>query len=192
MADKATQALTTVKSEEARAFVDVLRRTGKEKPKPDDVAELRRYLAKYPELWRVAGDVARAAQQRIIDGMSKSPQLTESVTTGAQELARELAGPSPSPIESLLAENAVICWLQLYDTQYRHAAVHSESIELSRSAYWDKRLESAQRRYLRALETLARVRKLQAHAVVQVNVAAAGGQQVNQVVTPPAPAHGEH
>jgi hypothetical protein len=45
---------------------------------------------------------------------------------------------------------------------------------------WDKLLTQAQRRHLRALESLARIRKLSKGSdFVQVNIAADGGQQVN-------------
>jgi hypothetical protein len=53
---------------------------------------------------------------------------------------------------------------------------------LEQGEYWEKRLSAAQRRYLRACETLARVRKLTLGTLaLQVNIAAAGGQQVNMI-----------
>jgi hypothetical protein len=46
--------------------------------------------------------------------------------------------------------------------------------------YWEKRLTAAQRRFTRACETLARVRKLSRNTpALQFNIAASGGQQVN-------------
>jgi hypothetical protein len=50
------------------------------------------------------------------------------------------------------------------------------SLSLEQGTYWEKRLSSVQRRYLRACETLARVRKLAQAAPLQVNI---GAQQVN-------------
>ena len=44
--------------------------------------------------------------------------------------------------------------------------------------YWEKRLSAVQGRYLRALTTLARIRKMGLPAM-QVNIATEGGQQVN-------------
>ncbi len=43
-------------------------------------------------------------------------------------------------------------------------------------AYWDRRVSGAQARYLRAMEALARVRRLAMPQPLQVNI---GGQQVN-------------
>lgn len=44
---------------------------------------------------------------------------------------------------------------------------------------WDRMLAAKQARYLHAVEALARVRRLLKLPNVQVNIAAAGGQQVN-------------
>jgi hypothetical protein len=54
----------------------------------------------------------------------------------------------------------------------------SESIILTLGQYWEKRLSAAQRRYLRACTTLARIRKMRLPAM-QVNIAAEGGWHVN-------------
>jgi len=48
----------------------------------------------------------------------------------------------------------------------------------------NRRLAASQRRYLRACETLARVRKMvRTTPALQVNIATAGGQQVNVATT---------
>jgi hypothetical protein len=47
---------------------------------------------------------------------------------------------------------------------------------LTVGTYWDRRLNSAQQRHLRAIESLARVRRLSNATPLQVNI---GGQQVN-------------
>jgi hypothetical protein len=44
-----------------------------------------------------------------------------------------------------------------------------ENLSLAQGEYWEKKLSANQRRYLRAVETLARIRKL--NITVQVNVA---------------------
>ena len=54
----------------------------------------------------------------------------------------------------------------------------------SQLQHWEKRLSANQRRYFRAIETLARVRKLASRTpeILQVNIAE---QQVNQVTSCP-------
>ena len=58
----------------------------------------------------------------------------------------------------------------------RYAQKTTESHPTEAGLYWDRRLNSAQQRYLRAVETLARVRRLAMVTPLQVNI---GGQQVN-------------
>ncbi|HEV8136372.1 MAG TPA: hypothetical protein VGP85_16955 [Pyrinomonadaceae bacterium] len=56
----------------------------------------------------------------------------------------------------------------------------AQSITLTLGMYWEKRLSAAQRRFTRACETLARVRKLSRNTpALQFNIATSGGQQVN-------------
>jgi hypothetical protein len=55
-----------------------------------------------------------------------------------------------------------------------------QSISLPLAMYWEKKLTAAQKRFTRACETLARVRKLSRNTpALQFNIAASGGQQVN-------------
>ncbi len=69
--------------------------------------------------------------------------------------------------------------------QHSYTANKVGMLTLKQGEYWEKRLSSAQRRYLRACETLARVRKLAQASPLQVNI---GAQQVNGVGGMPAPA----
>jgi hypothetical protein len=77
----------------------------------------------------------------------------------------------------MLIEQIALCWLRLSIVEVRHADhTTSGSIGISQADYWDRALSAAQRRYLRAIESLARVRRLLHPNAVQVNI---GAQQVN-------------
>ena len=145
-------------------------------PKPEDVAALQKYLKETPDLWRVVGDLEKLAQDRIMGGMNASRLFTESVKHGVTVLKKELGEEGAPMIERLLIEQAVTCWLELNMTQFAHAGATSKSIPITEAEYWEHRLSASQRRYLRALETLARVRRLLRPNAVQVNIAS---QQVN-------------
>ena len=79
-------------------------------------------------------------------------------------------------LEQLLIEQVVLTWFDLDLVQKHYAGSAIKSHTLTSGAYWDRRLNSAQQRHLRALETLARVRRLSNVTPLQVNI---GGQQVN-------------
>ena len=81
-----------------------------------------------------------------------------------------------SPYFCLLG-NVLNSWLRLRWLEYRYQRVTSGEYYMPEAEHWEKRLSAAQRRYLRAVETLARVRKMNIN--LQVNIATQGGQQVN-------------
>jgi hypothetical protein len=83
-------------------------------------------------------------------------------------VARELAGPRPSPIEAQLATTAALAWFAL---RYAEGAALSDGDRSMTQATLDlKRVEHANRRYLATLRTLAQVRKLARPGVQVVNV----------------------
>jgi hypothetical protein len=84
------------------------------------------------------------------------------------EVARDLAGPRPSPIEAQLATTATLAWFAL---RYAEAVAMSKADRSITQATFDlKRVEHANRRYLATLRTLAQVRKLARPGVQILNV----------------------
>jgi len=95
-------------------------------------------------------------------------------------LKKELGSDGAPLLEQLLIQQAALCWLRLNLVELSYSSVMKQSITLTLGIYWEKRLSAAQKRFARACETLARVRKL-AHTTpaLQFNVATNGGQQTN-------------
>jgi hypothetical protein len=82
-------------------------------------------------------------------------------------------------LERLLIDNVINAWLRCQWTEIRLADIAGE-VTYREVEFWEKRLSLSQARYLRACETLTRVRKLARNTpALQVNIAAEGGQQVN-------------
>jgi len=101
----------------------------------------------------------------------------ETTQLGLEDLEKQLGYELAPPLERLLIENILNCWLQYHMVENNYTTVMSGSTTLERGAYWDKRLSVVQRRYLRSIETLAKVRKMKLPAI-QVNI---GEKQVNVV-----------
>lgn len=74
-----------------------------------------------------------------------------------------------------MIDQVILCWLRLYCVEFAQATAVKKNAPFHEMEYWDRRLCAAQRRYLRACETWARIRK---HRVpgLQVNI---GAKQVN-------------
>jgi hypothetical protein len=117
----------------------------------------------------LGGNLARQAQLVLIDKFSSTNLLyKESLKRKTELLRSEVAGPNPTPLEKLLAERVVACWLHLNHLEMLYASKESMSLELG--AYYQRSISTAHKRYLSAIKSLATVRKL-ALPVLQVNIA---------------------
>ena len=130
-----------------------------------------------PELWREAGDLAKQAElawlRTTLGDQRTAREATERM---AAELRRQLAGEDAPPLERLLAERAVVCWLQLnYVDSILAQRLGGDGLTRGQIQMYQEWLDRAQKRYLAALKTLAQVRRLLV-PVVQVIIA---DKQVN-------------
>jgi hypothetical protein len=98
------------------------------------------------------------------------------------DLAVELAGPSPSPIERMLSETAATSWFacRYYEATFAAAVAGDGGMSLAQSEHAQRRMDRAHRRLLSTLKALAAVRRLAVPAQ-QINVA--HRQQIAQLNT---------
>jgi len=119
---------------------------------------LRHVLDEHPEIWQKAGNLAAHAEQTwtrlVADGNALA---LESIRREAERLRGTLLGPCPSPIERLLVDQIVACWLQAKHAEVASASQVSSVIQ---ARFRDQRLDRAQRRYLSAMKTLSQIRGL--------------------------------
>jgi hypothetical protein len=89
------------------------------------------------------------------------------------ELRAQLAEPTATLPERLLAERVALCWLDVYSLDIQ---AMDERHSLNTITYHDRRRNAAQRRYLSSLRALATIRKPAAPAVQvnQLNMGAGG------------------
>ncbi len=141
------------------------------------LAEVRRVYDALPELWRDAGDLAKQAELAwLTTTLGDQRTAREATERMAAELRRQLAGEEAPPLERLLAERAVVCWLQLnYVDSILAQRLSGGGLSRGQIEMYQEWLDRAQKRYLAALKTLAQVRRLLVPAV-QVNIA---DKQVN-------------
>jgi hypothetical protein len=165
-------------------FRELLDAVDTEDPDPKEVAQFQRLLDERPEIWSIFADANKFVQDKIIGSLLGGRVSELSARKGADVVRDELGYENVSQLERLLIDHLVTCWLRLQDVEWRYQTIvcGSESRPIYQVDWWERRLSATQRRYLRACETLARVRKLtRGTRPVQVNIAAAGGQQVNVV-----------
>jgi len=158
---------------------DLMERTNNENPDPEDLALLRRVLYDAPVLSSLAGDLAKKARNAIISELTTSACTRESAQAYVNYIRNELGYQSAPMLEKLLIEQLVISWLRLYGTEISYSGIRSSGrLTLSQADYDERRLSAAQRRFLQACTTLARIRKMGGRRpeLMQLNI---GAQQVN-------------
>jgi hypothetical protein len=143
-----------------RGFLDLVKKIDKDAPAPADVQAARDMLREHPDLWRLAGDLSRAAALDIINQLGAGPAVTESLKRGQDVLMDELGYDAVAPLERLLIEQVALCWLSLNLVQIEYTHAIGEPISISAADHWERRLSAAQGRYIRACDALARIRKL--------------------------------
>ena len=122
-----------------------------------------------PEVVEQTGNLARIARDNLLAKFTGQNLLVKEGAQRKMEAMRaELAGASPTPLELLLVDRVVACWLHLHHLEVIYAGKESMSLELG--AYYQRSISAAQKRYLSAIKTLAVVRKL-ALPVLQLNIA---------------------
>ena len=163
--------------EETQELYEVLKACNTKKPNPEKVDALRVWLRKDPALWREICDMGEHAAHSIAEYASgKNALIAESIKRGREVMLEELGAGDAPGLERILCEAVVLAWMRYADVERRYTQmVGSGELSIAQADYWERRASAAQRRYLRAAETLARIRKLQL-PMVQVNI---GEQQVN-------------
>ena len=156
----------------------ILKKVLRPKPKPEDMSVFRQLLDRHPEVVKRFVDITEHAFDAMLKPMAGDSAATLEILKRQRRVKQaELGYSTASPLEKLLIDAVVMAWVGFTDTQRRASNVWSESHTLTVGEYWDKRVSTAQRRYLRAVESLARIRRLELPAL-QINI---GAQQVNQV-----------
>jgi hypothetical protein len=137
---------------------------------------LRKILDHVPEIRELLGaDLERTVEYLVSKSLGGEDDLAfrEAIKRKLAGLREELEGPSPTPTERLLADRIAACWLQVQEADFRYA--QAGNCSFAQANFHLRRQDSAHRRFLSALRTLATVRKL-GLPMLQVNI---GNNQVN-------------
>jgi hypothetical protein len=139
-----------------KKVLDVLDRCNTENPDPKDIKKLKQYLNTYPDLWKQNGDTWFYSSYVLLNSIPDQTGIRESFKKAMEVTRDEMGYQQANQFERLLIEHLVLCWFQLQFASLKlDSATTSDAIN-----FHCKRLSAAQRRYLRAAETLARIRRM--------------------------------
>jgi hypothetical protein len=112
----------------------------------------------------VGGDVAREAEDALVQASSKSEFGRLAVRKTLQRTRDELAGPCPSPLVGLAARRVAMCKLEA-DLAYESSAMSLERNVVPAEAI-QRWLDRADARCRKAVRTLADLQRLQLPVVI--------------------------
>lgn len=113
----------------------------------------------------------------LTDAKVADEQMKLAIKADLEALRFNLGYDRASAAERLLIDLVVLCHLRVYCVEMWYSHAMAKDVTTASGLYWEKKVSAAQSRYVRAVEALARVRKLLS-PTLQVNIAASGGQQV--------------
>jgi hypothetical protein len=189
---KKTNAIATSeppnKDQIRKRFLGLVQKTNKNDPRTADVEELRKMLSDHRALalWRMVGGIAQAAELTMLSRASfLTPALRECWSERLRQTRLDLGYNDAPEAEQLLISHVALCWLRLNLVEHGYTSNTSGEHTLTAGIYWEKRLTAAQRRYTRAVETLAKVRALTAATRLMESrtEAASTAKRVNNVRT---------
>jgi hypothetical protein len=147
--------------------------------KKQDLNLLAKELDYNPAAIAELGDLTRINIEQMAAGFN-NPGFAVILEKYLPRIKKDLGYELAPAIEKLSIDGVAISWLRWQQIEYKYTWQNRQGLSLNQAAYWDKSLSAAHARYLKALESLAKIRKLARHdPALQVNIATQGGQQVN-------------
>ncbi len=138
---------------------------------PTAMSVLRESMGQCPSMISTfGGNLAEVAVRSTIHAIAgESLVWKESIQRQLELMRKELAGPNPTPIERILVDRVVVCWLQV---QHADHVAQAGDVTLPVGDYLQRRQDRSHRRFLSAVKMLATVRRLALPIRVDLNVSA--------------------
>lgn len=137
----------------------ILARTNKENPDPADLKVLREHLDENPDLIAL-NDPTRRAFAAIRDSYSTTGALTELMKRNFAARRKELDYDASPLIVRLLIDQFLLSEMRLAQFELEHRNKTANQHTLTLGIYYEKRLHMTQRRFLKAAESFAKVKRL--------------------------------
>jgi hypothetical protein len=158
MAEKISELENLKNNQKFQHLEALIKRTDKENPKDEDLAEMKRQLDENIQYFKL-NNISEQVFEKAIEICSTSALMREIHRRQISEKRKSLGFETASPIEQILIDQVLVCWFRLCHLEMIHARHQATSHTFASGNYWDKKLSSAQRRMLKACETLSKVQK---------------------------------
>ena len=150
-------------------------------PSADDLRRLREQIVATPECWKLFMAAVDSNHETIIKRLYGTEAL-RSVVLAEMDILKQQMGYDNEPVlKRMHIDHVLTARLRLRDAEIQLThCMSGESIDTASVKFREGILESAQRRFHRASESLEKIRRLARNTpALQINIANAGGKQVN-------------
>jgi hypothetical protein len=131
---------------------------------------IREHLRGRPDAYWQLVNYARVVQNAQIEAYTgEGLYVREVMHEVVRRLRKDLEGENPSPLESLLVDRIISCYLHVNFAENAYTESVGPGARLEVAEYMQKRLDRANKRYIAAIKALAQVRKM--GPAIQINIA---------------------
>jgi hypothetical protein len=127
-----------------------------------EVKELRKFLDEHEEFAHSHTVVAHTVKRTVMLKVVKEPGNHELFEREYKLRRDDLGWQDATPIERLMIERIMLLWVRLLWCEHYSGSFMQPSVGLRESEYADKMYARAHCRYVKAIESLARLRQVQA------------------------------
>lgn len=136
-------------------------RINKDDPKPEDLETLSNEMERKPEIFLSIGNIQKTVFSEVLSKIVTTNFAGECTKKYVEEMKKEMGYASSTFVEKMLIDEIVMRWLRLQSMElsYQNNVINKPH-SLETGVYQEKMLEQASKRFLRSIETLAKVRKM--------------------------------
>ena len=126
----------------------------------EDTLKFKEVLKEQPAISAICGDLADQVKDLIIDKNFTTPLRRESIRAHIETLKKNLEWDNSTALERLIIETIINSWMDYHNVSASHTVLTGKAYVLKTAEHIEKRLTLAHKRFLKSIESLAKVRKL--------------------------------
>jgi hypothetical protein len=126
----------------------------------DEINELRQFLDDNPDIWKRFTSYSGAVKIALQSKVSGEHGNREILDREYIERRNNLGWAEATTLERLLIERIMLCWLRLLWVENYNASFMRPEVSMRESEYADRLLDRAHSRYVKACESLAKMRAM--------------------------------
>lgn len=144
-------------------FNNLIKRLNSDKPDESDTKFWKEFVKNNPDAYFRLNGLTASIQNDIVE-RSNNFIYEEKLKDELKQMRDNLGYSEATELERLLIEQFCLNWLRLGVVERLHSGNTYEKHSVETGLYWERRLDTANRRFNRTAETLAKVKRLLADA----------------------------